>query len=88
MALSAICHLLFAIQFGHRIVATWIERMTTANPFDGQPTPLQNPIFADGFVSIVGATWFKSASGGKERRNEPLISPNQYQYHILHYSYP
>jgi hypothetical protein len=51
--------------------------MTAANPFDGQPPASQNPISADGFISIMGATWLKPATGREERRDESLIKTNQ-----------
>jgi len=58
--------------------------MATADPFDGQPPPLQNPIPADGFVPIARTAWFKSAGRREERRNEPLINPNKCQRQVLH----
>jgi hypothetical protein len=47
--------------------------MAAADALDGQPSSLQEPIPADGFVAIMGATRFKTTGGRKKRRDEPLI---------------
>lgn len=51
---------------GNRVVASGIQRMTAADPFNRHPPSFQSPIFFNGFIPIMGTGRGKT-TGGRQR---------------------
>jgi hypothetical protein len=52
------------------------QRMAARYAFDGQPATAQGTVFPDGFGSILGATWRKSAMIPQKWAQHQLVSPD------------
>jgi hypothetical protein len=57
----------------YRIVSPHVEGMAATNAFDAQPSPLKETVFLDSLVGVMGTGGDEAATGGQQRREEPLI---------------
>ena len=71
----------------HRVIAPWMEGMTTADAFDPQPAPFPYPIFCNRLQHILGAAWDIDTPGGKQRGNPFLIQADPLQSHSFQHAY-
>ncbi len=51
--------------------------MAAENALDAQPPSFENAKATDGFNSVLGARGGETAAGGKERRQQQLVHPNE-----------
>ncbi len=58
--------------------------MTTTDPFDTEPKPLEGPVFFNCFQRILGAGWEKTATMAYERAQGRLIKADQKDHNDFH----
>jgi len=61
----------------NRVIAAITKWMAAQNPPQGHKKTADNTMVFYGINGILGTGWGKSASGGKQRRNQELVSPDQ-----------
>jgi len=57
-------------------MSAFAQWMAASNAFDGQPATAQRTVFPDGFGSILGTTWRKSAMIPQKGAQHQLVSPD------------
>jgi hypothetical protein len=57
----------------YRIVSPRAERMAAADTFDAQPPPFEETVFLNSLAGVMRTGGNETATGGQQRREEPLI---------------
>src|SRR5580704_9672098 len=68
-----------------RVIATFRERVATQQARQCHPAPAQRAMPFDGFHRILRTRRNVSARRRKQRRNRPLVSPEQPEYGLAHH---